>query len=289
MYSSIDANKRNTVIIFSLFIAIIGGIGLCFSLLYDNFSIFVATLFGAAIYAAIEYYFSSKIALKMTGARQISRADSPQFYAAVETIAITAGLPTPKLYVIDDPAPNAFAAGINPESSIICATTGLLEIMDKSELEAVVAHEISHIKNYDIKVSMAAFALTAAIGFVSDVAWRIIFWSDDDNISPFAYVIGVILSILAPILAMIIRLAISREREFLADASAVMLTRHPEGMISALNKLRQASRPLARQSSVAANLFFINPLKSGFLANLFATHPPIEDRISRLEKNKGRF
>lgn len=290
MYSSISKNKRMTVVIFTMFIAIISGIGLFFAINARDISIFWSTMIGASIYAGVEYFFSTKIALTMTGAQEVTRAQAPEFYAAVELISLTAGLPMPKVYVIDDPAPNAFAAGTKPENSVVCATTGLIQIMSKSELEAVVAHEIAHIKNYDIRLSMAAVALTSVIGFLADVAIRIAFRSNDsDSKSPIATIIGLVFVMISPILAMIVRMAISREREFLADATAVMITRYPEGMIGALEKLQQFSRPMERQVSSVSGLFISNPLKSGFFSNLFSTHPPLEKRIARLKENSGRF
>lgn len=289
MYSSITTNKRNTILIFASFIAIIGGIGLIFSQLYNDHAIFWTTLIVAFVYAGVEYLFSSKIAIKMSGAQEVTRTQAPELYAAVESISITAGIPMPRVYLINDPAPNAFAAGTKPENSLVCATTGLLDIMDKEELEGVVAHEISHIKNYDIRVSMAAFALTAAIGFLTDTIWRIYFWSDSDDRNPIAMLIGIILAIIAPILALITQLAISRQREYLADASAVMLTRYPQGLINALEKLKSTTTPLRKQSSSMANLYFTNPLKKGFMNKLFSTHPPLDERIRRLSENSTKF
>ena len=291
MYSSISTNKRNTVLIFSLFIAIIGGIGLIFAFGYQDISIFWTTLIIAAIYAFVEYTMSSKIAIKMSGATEVTRSQAPELYAAVETVSITAGILMPKVYVIQDPAPNAFAAGTKPENSLVCATTGLLEIMDKAELEAVMAHEISHIKNYDIRVSMAAFALTAAIGFIADIRARVIFLNDDDrdSIKPITLLIGLAVAVIAPLLASITQLAISRQREYLADASAVMITRYPDGMISALAKLQQHSRPMQRQNSSMASMYINNPLKKGFINKLFSTHPPLEDRIKRLQENSAKL
>lgn len=291
MYSSISTNKRNTVLIFSLFIAIIGGIGLIFAFGYQDISIFWTTLIIAAIYAFVEYTMSSKIAIKMSGATEVTRSQAPELYAAVETVSITAGILMPKVYVIQDPAPNAFAAGTKPENSLVCATTGLLEIMDKAELEAVMAHEISHIKNYDIRVSMAAFALTAAIGFIADILARVIFLNDDDrdSINPITLLIGLAVAVIAPLLASITQLAISRQREYLADASAVMITRYPDGMISALAKLQQHSRPMQRQNSSMASMYINNPLKKGFMNKLFSTHPPLEDRIKRLQENSAKL
>ena len=290
MYSSISQNKRNTVIIFSLFIAIISGIGLYFSYVYDDLTIFIFTLIFAIFYVLFQYKISTSITLKMNGAESISKKDAPEFYSIVESLSITAGLPMPKLYIINDSSMNAFAAGTNPENSVICATTGLLESMDKVEIEGVMAHEISHIKNYDIRVSMAAVALTAVIGVLSDIVLRFIFLNDDDEDSknPIALILGLFFVLISPLLATITRLAISRQREFLADATAVSLTRYPDGLISALEKLKN-NKPLKRQNSTTASLFISNPMKQGFFQRLFSTHPPLDDRINRLKENSARF
>ena len=290
MYSSISQNKRNTVIIFSLFIAIISGIGLYFSYVYNDLTIFIFTLIFAIFYALFQYKISTAITLKMNGAEPISKKDAPEFYSIVESLSITAGLPMPKLYIINDSSMNAFAAGTDPENSVICATTGLLENMDKVEIEGVMAHEISHIKNYDIRVSMAAVALTAVIGVLSDIVLRFIFLNDDDEDSknPIALVLGLFFVLISPLLATITRLAISRQREFLADATAVSLTRYPDGLISALEKLKN-NKPLERQNSTTASLFISNPMKQGFFQRLFSTHPPLDDRIKRLKENSARF
>ena len=290
MYSSISQNKRNTVIIFSLFIAIISGIGLYFSYVYNDLTIFIFTLFFAIFYALFQYKISTAITLKMNGAEPISKKDAPEFYSIVESLSITAGLPMPKLYIINDSSMNAFAAGTDPENSVICATTGLLENMDKVEIEGVMAHEISHIKNYDIRVSMAAVALTAVIGVLSDIVLRFIFLNDDDEDSknPITLILGLFFVLISPLLATITRLAISRQREFLADATAVSLTRYPDGLISALEKLKN-NKPLKRQNSTTASLFISNPMKQGFFQRLFSTHPPLDDRIKRLKENSARF
>ncbi len=290
MYSSISQNKRNTVIIFSLFIAIISGIGLYFSYIYNDLIIFIFTLIFTIFYALFQYKISTAITLKMNGAEPISKKDAPEFYSIVESLSITAGLPMPKLYIINDSSMNAFAAGTNPENSVICATTGLLENMDKVEIEGVMAHEISHIKNYDIRVLMAAVALTAVIGVLSDIVLRFIFLNDDDEDSknPIALVLGLFFVLISPLLATITRLAISRQREFLADATAVSLTRYPDGLISALEKLKN-NKPLERQNSTTASLFISNPMKQGFFQRLFSTHPPLDDRIKRLKENSARF
>lgn len=290
MYSSISQNKRNTVIIFSLFIAIISGIGLYFSYVYNDLTIFIFTLIFAIFYALFQYKISTAITLKMNGAEPISKKDAPEFYSIVESLSITAGLPMPKLYIINDSSMNAFAAGTDPENSVICATTGLLENMDKVEIEGAMAHEISHIKNYDIRVSMAAVALTAVIGVLSDIVLRFIFLNDDDEDSknPITLILGLFFVLISPLLATITRLAISRQREFLADATAVSLTRYPDGLISALEKLKN-NKPLKRQNSTTASLFISNPMKQGFFQRLFSTHPPLDDRISRLKENSARF
>ncbi|QTI96134.1 MAG: M48 family metallopeptidase [Candidatus Nanogingivalaceae bacterium] len=274
-----------------VFIAIISGIGLYFSYIYKNDYIFIILLVFSILYALVQYNISKSIVLYMNGAKPVSREIAPGFYAAVETISITAGLPMPKLYIIDDESPNAFAAGTNPEKSIICATTGLLNIMNKSELEAVVAHEMSHIKNYDIRVSMAAVALTSVIELISELVLRFFIWSDDDNDNrnPLIVVLGLLFVMISPLLALVTRLAISRQREFLADATAVLLTRYPEGMISALQKLKNNGKPLRKQNSTTANLFIVNPMKRSFFQNLFSTHPSIDDRISRLKDNSSRL
>ena len=290
MYSSISQNKRNTMIIFSLFIAIISGIGLYFSYIYYDLTIFIFTLIFTIFYALFQYKISTAITLKMNGAEPISKKDAPEFYSIVESLSITAGLPMPKLYIINDSSMNAFAAGTDPENSVICATTGLLENMDKVEIEGVMAHEISHIKNYDIRVSMAAVALTAVIGVLSDIVLRFIFLNDDDEDSknPIALILGLFFVLISPFLATITRLAISRQREFLADATAVSLTRYPDGLISALEKLKN-NKPLERQNSTTASLFISNPMKQGFFQRLFSTHPPLDDRINRLKENSARF
>ncbi len=290
MYSSISQNKRNTVIIFSLFIAIISGIGLYFSYIYNDLIIFIFTLIFTIFYALFQYKISTAITLKMNGAEPISKKDAPEFYSIVESLSITAGLPMPKLYIINDSSMNAFAAGTDPENSVICATTGLLENMDKVEIEGVMAHEISHIKNYDIRVSITAVALTAVIGVLSDIVLRFIFLNDDDEDSknPIALILGLFFVLISPLLATITRLAISRQREFLADATAVSLTRYPDGLISALEKLKN-NKPLERQNSTTASLFISNPMKQGFFQKLFSTHPPLDDRINRLKENSARF
>ena len=289
MYKQIAANKRNTILIMIVFVVLIGGIGAIFAFVFKDWWIEVGVLAFALIYTIVQYYLSSKLAVAMTGAKQIQKKDYPGFYNAVENITQTAGLPMPKVYVIEDPAPNAFAAGRDPSHSIVVATTGLLDIMDKNELEAVVGHEVSHIKNYDIRVSMITFGLVCIVGFITDLGLRMSFYGRDEDRSPVGMIIMLITAIFAPLAASLAQLAVSREREYLADASSVNLTRYPEGMISALKKLAEHGRPMRRQNAATEALYINNPMKKGTLSSLFSTHPPLEKRIERLENGKKTF
>ena len=274
----------------AVFVAIIGIIGVFIGIAMDSYSLSVIIFICAMLYAWLQYFIAGKLAMAMTGAQEIEKKDAPELWRVVENLAITSGMPMPKVYIIDDPAPNAFATGRDPKHAIVGATTGLLEIMDKRELEAVMAHEMSHVRNYDIRVSMIAFGLVSAIGLFADLALRMMFFGDDDrDVHPALYILGLVVVILAPILATITQLAVSRQREYLADASGVLLTRDTEGLASALEKLRQYGRPMRKQSSSTANLFMNNPLKPGFFSKLFSTHPPLEDRITRLRNNAAKM
>lgn len=290
MYKSIAANKRNTVLIMIVFVALITGIGYLVSAVYGQPSITLWVVIGAAIYAFIQYFIASKLALAVSGAHEIEKKDNPRLYRIVENLAITLGMPTPKVYLIDDPAPNAFATGRDPKHAVVAATTGLLQVMDDRELEAVMAHEMGHVQNYDIRISMIAFGLVSAIAILSDVVMRMFFFGNrDNNVNPIVIVVGLVVVILAPVIATIVQLAISRQREYLADASGAMTTRDSEGLAMALEKLQAYGQPMKRQNTSTAHLFFSNPLKSGVLAKLFSTHPPLQDRINRLRNNAGKF
>lgn len=289
MYKQIAANKRNTFLIILIFIILIGAIGCVFAWAAGDWSITFYTLALASIYAVVQYFLSSRLAVAMTGAKEIQKSDNPRLYKTVENLVITAGLPMPKVYIIDDPAPNAFATGRNPDHALVAATTGILDIMDDNELTAVMAHEMSHVKNYDIRVSMITFGLVCLIGFLADIGLRMISFGDDEDRSPVGFVAVLVTAILAPIAASIAQLAVSREREYLADMSAVKLTRYPEGMISALKKLEEHSRPMRRQNSATEALYINSPLKRSKLNSLFSTHPSIEARIERLENAKTTF
>lgn len=293
MYSAIAANKRNTFLIMVIFVGLIGAIGWAFAYVQGDISIAYGVVIVAAIYATIQYFMAAKLATMMTGAREIEKRDNPRLYRTVENLAIASGMPMPKVYIIDDQAPNAFATGRDPHHAVVGATTGLLDIMDDRELEAVMAHEMSHVQNYDIRVSMIAFGLVSAIGLLSDIALRMLIYGGggrrNNNTHPAILIVGVVLIILAPIIAMLIQSAVSRQREYLADASGSLLTRDTEGMASALAKLGQYSQPMQKQSSATAHLFLSNPLKPGFMSKLFSTHPPLEDRIQRLQKSGNKF
>lgn len=269
---------------------IIAGLGWLFSQVYESTGIFWGTLVGAGLYAIIQYFAASRIALTVNGAKEITKRDNPLLYNTVENLAITNGMPMPKVYIMDDPAPNAFATGRDPNHAHVAATTGLLEILSKSELEGVMAHEMGHVKNYDIRVMMIVFGLVSAIGLIADMFVRMMWFSDNrDNRNPMFMVIGVAAAIISPIVAVIVQLAISRQREYLADATGAMTTRNPEGLAGALEKMQHVSTATKRQNTSTAHLFFASPLKGRRLAGLFSTHPPIEERVARLRGMEGKM
>ncbi len=288
MYSEIASNKRKTWLIILLFAAIIGGLGWVISNIYGQPSFLYVALVVGCVYALIQYFAAAKIALAMNGAHEVTKKEAPLLYRTVENLSITTGMPMPKVYIIDDPAPNAFATGRDPKHAVVAATTGLLDIMDDSELEAVMAHELGHVKNYDIRVMMIVFGLVSAIGLIADIIMHMFWWGGSDDrdrqVSPILMVVGIVAAILAPFVAMLVQLAVSRRREFLADSTGALTTRYPEGLARALEKIRDHGSSLRRQNTATAHLFFANPLKGKSLAKLFSTHPPLEDRIARLRK-----
>jgi heat shock protein HtpX len=292
MYKQIARNKRRTVFIMMLFVAMIATIAGVFAWIYRDPWLVVWTFFIATIYAVIQYYAAGSIATMMAGATEISKKDNPRLYNIVENLSITTGLPMPKVYIVNDPSPNAFATGRDPKHAVVAATTGLLDIMNDKELTAVMAHEMSHVKNYDIRVSMIVFGLVCVVGLISDIAFRMVFYGNrrrDNEGSPMGYLLIMIAAILSPILAALAQMAVSREREYLADASAVNITRYPEGMIDALKKLQSHAQPAKSQNIAAASMYISDPLRKGFFNNLLSTHPPIEKRIERLENGKKSF
>ncbi|HEY2643240.1 MAG TPA: M48 family metalloprotease [Galbitalea sp.] len=298
MYRAIAANKRNTVFIILLFLVILAAVGYAVNLIWGqrgNWTITIAVIIGAALYALIQYFAASSQALAITGAQQIQKADNPRLYNIVENLSITTGLPMPKVYIINDPAPNAFSTGRDPKHASVAATTGILDLMDDSELEGVMAHEMGHVQNYDIRVSTLVFGLVVAIGIIADIALRLSFFggnnrnNNNGGNNPIVVIIGLVALVISPLLAAVIQAAISRQREYLADASSAMITRNPPELESALAKLGQYGRPVARQNSSMAHMWIADPNKPGFIAKIFGTHPPIPDRIARLEKIGSSF
>lgn len=291
MYKAIAANKRNTVFIMLLFIILVAVIGYLFSAYYGSTGIFWGTLIGAGVYSLIQYFAAAKLALSVNGAQEIQKRDNPRLYRIVENLAITNGMPMPKVYVMDDPALNAFATGRDPEHAYVAATTGILDAMTDRELTAVMAHEMGHVKNYDIRVMMIVFGLVSAIGLLADIFMRMMWFSGDNrrDSSPIFLIAGIAAAIISPIVASLVQLAISRQREYLADATGAMTTRDPEGLASALEKIGNMGSATQRQNSSTAHLFFASPLKGQSLAKLFSTHPPIEERVSRLREMSHTF
>jgi heat shock protein HtpX len=294
MYRNIAKNKRNTVFIIILFILIIGGLGLLAAYIYNDISIVIITLVIAAGYAVFQYFLASSQALALSGARQISKADNPRLYRIVENLSITTGTSMPKVYIINDPAPNAFATGRDPQHASVAATTGILELLDDSELEGVMAHEIGHVQNYDIRVSMIVFGLVVAVGFISDIFLRFAFFGGRGNNNngggnPVMLVLGIVALLLAPLVAAVVQAAISRQREYLADATGALTTRHPDALASALEKLGQYGRPMQKQNSTMAHMWIADPTKPGLMDKLFSTHPPIADRVKRLIESGRSF
>jgi heat shock protein HtpX len=290
MYSDIAANKRQTyviMVIFFIFLALI--IFLFDKYLGGNMAVFYGGLVGSLIYIVVSYYAGAKMALAVNGAKQIQKSDNKELWRIIENLSITDGLPMPKVYIMNDPSPNAFATGRDPNHSSVCVTNGLLDIMDDTELESVLAHEMGHVKNYDIRVSMVAFALTAVISLIADIMLRLTFFGggDREEDNQLFFIFGIIAAILAPLVATLIQLAVSRQREYLADATSALTTRYPEGLISALEKIKRTGSVASHQNTATAHLFFVNPLKSHSIASLFSTHPPIDQRIARLKDMEG--
>jgi heat shock protein HtpX len=291
VYRAIAANKRNTVFIIIVFVLLIGGLGLVADYLYGGgMTIFIGTLIGATAYVLFQYFASSSQALSMAGARQIEKRDNPRLYRIVENLAITEGMPMPKVYIVNDPAPNAFATGRDPEHASVAATTGLLDLMDDRELTGVMAHELGHVKNYDIRVSTIVFGLVVAVGLLADILVRMAFFGGNrNNGNPIVLVFGLVAMIVAPLVATLIQAAVSRQREYLADATGALTTRDPEALASALQKLGDYARPMRKQNSTMAHLWISDPMKPGVIDRMFQTHPPIPDRVKRLMENSTRF
>src|SRR4051794_18995781 len=294
MYRAIARNKRNTVFIILFFIVLIGALGLFANWAYGrpgDYSIVIFVVLGAIAYAVIQYFLADRQAVAMAGAVPIQKADNPRLYRIVENLSIATGSPMPKVYIVPDPAPNAFATGRDPEHAIVAATTGLLELLDDDELEGVMAHELGHVRNYDIRVSLVVYGLVVAVGILSDMLLRMAFFGRgrNNNGNPIVLVFGLVAMIVAPLVATLVQLAISRQREYLADATGALTTRHPDPRPRPRGKLETSGRPLPRQTPPMAPLWTAAPLKRGPRERLFSTHPPIAERVARLEKMGGSF
>ena len=294
MYSAIAKNKRNTVFIIVLFLLVISGLGWLAGAAYgvQGYGVLVGTLVIASLYALFQYYAAGKQAVSMSGGVKLTaKSDNPRLWRIVENLSITTGSPMPEIYIINDPAPNAFATGRDPQHAIVAATTGLLDIMDDAELEGVMAHELGHVNNYDIRVSMVVFGLVVAVGFISDIFLRMAFFGRGNNSigNPIVMVFGLVAMVAAPIIATVVQLAVSRQREYLADATSALTTRHPDALASALAKLGEYGRPMKKQNTSMAHLWISDPLKPGVMDKLFATHPPIAARIERLNAMGRKF
>jgi heat shock protein HtpX len=292
MYTQIAANKRRSLYLLVGFIALVGGLDYILARVFNQPAAFIPILVLAVGYAAVSYFFSAKIALSMSGAREVQKKDAPELYRIVENLSITAGLPMPKVYITDDPAPNAFATGRDPEHAVVAVTTGILQTLNKTELEGVLAHELSHVGNYDIRFMALVVALVSVVSFITDLLLRLSFWGgggDDEeggSNNQLFLILGIVAAIVAPIVAAAIQFAVSRQREYLADSSGVMLTRYPEGLASALEKISANERPMAHANSATAPLYISNPLNGRSFSKLFDTHPPIEERVRRLREMK---
>ena len=288
MRKQIAQNKRNTILLMLIFVVFITLIGWLFSWLYDNYSIMIWFLVISAGYALFQYFLADKIAIKTSGAREIQEDENPRYYQIIRKLTTSANLPMPKLYIINDDAPNAFATGRDPEHASVAATTGLFEIMDDRELAAVMGHELSHIKNFDIRINMIVFGLVSLVGLMSDFGMRVLLYDkrNEENNSPIGALFALITLVLSPIVASLVQMGVSRQREYLADASSATITGSTDDMIDALRKLETHSRPMHQQNVATESMYIANPLAKSMISRLFSTHPPLEARIERLENAK---
>lgn len=293
LYTHQSRNIRKTWILFTSFFVVVIALGWIFAQIYGNAAILYVAVGFSVVMSFISYWSSDKIVLALTRAKPVDEKTHPELYHVVENLAITAGLPMPKVYLIPDKAANAFATGRNPEHAVVAVTEGLLEILDRSELEGVIAHELSHIGNRDILVGTVVVVLVGFISILADLFLRSMFWgggrSDRGNAGVVLFLIGIVLSILAPLAATLMQLAISRKREFLADASGALLTRYPEGLAKALEKIAADTRPLRNATNTTSHLWIEDPYhdqgkkRTPLFHKLFMTHPPVEERIKALK------
>lgn len=291
-YSHISQNKRNSIVLVFFFLLVIIALGWVFSSAYGQPEILYLAVGFSFVSAFISYYFSDSITLSMSGAKEISRQSSPELFRLVENLTISAGLPLPKIYIIEDSAINAFATGRDPKHAVVCVTTGCLDRLEKVELEGVLAHELSHIGNFDIRFMTMVVVLVGTVTLLADWLLRFSFFGksrDRDNGGNALAIAGLVLALLSPIIATLLHLAVSRQREFLADSSGALLTRYPEGLARALEKINADQEPLEAANKATAHLYIANPLKNrhdsiGWFAGLFNTHPPVAERVKRLRE-----
>ncbi len=284
-FDAIESNKRNSIILMGALFVIYMAMIAAFSYIFDiGYCGIVLGFFVIFFYFAISYFYGDSIILSISGAKKIEAKDDPFLYNVAEGLALASGIPVPHLYIINDPAPNAFATGRDPKHASVAVTTGLRQMLTREELEGVVAHEISHIGNYDIRFSMVAIVFAGAIALMADFAWRMMFFGGSDRNrnrgSGAITLIAIAIMVLGPLFAQIVRFAISREREYLADATAAKLTRYPAGLASALEKITSQPMTVQRATDTTASLYIANPLPKAFA--LFSTHPAPSDRIKRL-------
>lgn len=295
IYNQADKNIRSSWILMSVFTIAIILIGYVFSYALNDSGILYFAVGFSIISSFISYWYSDKIVLAMSAAREVKHDDSPELYHLVENLCITAGLPVPKIYIIDDTAPNAFATGRDPEHAVIAVTSGLLQKLEKVELEGVIAHELSHVGNRDILIATLVTVMVGVIVLLADWFRHMTFWGRKSNsdrnggqLELIIFVVAIVLSILAPIFASLMQFAISRKREFLADADGVLLTRYPEGLARALEKISSDKEPLEVANRATAHLYIASPFKENakgkisFFTKLFMTHPPVEERVAAL-------
>jgi heat shock protein HtpX len=304
VYEAVSANKRKSalvIVFFVLFVTLTAyvitqALGYYLGYAPGGLGYFGVALIISGVSSFVGYYYSDSIVLGISGARPADRKRDFQFYTVVENLCIATGLPKPKLYVIDDSAPNAFATGRDPNHAVICATTGLLDKLNRTELEGVIGHELTHVRNYDTRLQSVVAVMVGLVALLGDILLRAGFWgrggrsrdSEGNQIGAIFLIVGIAFAILSPIIAQLIQLAISRRREFLADAGSVEITRQPEGLISALKKISADTEPLEAANKATAHLYIVNPFKGrghgmvGTFANLFNTHPPVEERIKAL-------
>jgi len=285
MYSEIAKNKRKTIVLIGGFLMLIATLAYFAGVYAGDYTITIGVLIGSFFYVLFSYFGSASAALAFNGAKAIGKQDEPVLWRTVENLAMTEGLPMPKVYIMDDKGLNAFATGRDPKHASVAVTSGLLEALDNNELQGVIAHELAHVKNYDIRVSIVVFGLVSIVSIFADIFLRISLFGgngDDDSDNSMLIFLGIVAMILAPIIAALIQSAISRKREYLADASGALTTRYPEGLASALEKIKAGGSATKRQNTSTAHLFIANPLKGKSFSGLFSTHPNIDDRISVL-------